>query len=104
MSDSVSNITVQNRAQAQILHSINSTSNLLARSLADVERRANAAQADLINGKYMTGGWSSMQNTMEYQIRLQTLLEVAGSVGLEQADVAEALALDYVSIDFAEKD
>lgn len=98
-------VTVQNRAQAQMLHSINTASNLLAHALTDMQSEAERDLELLRSGKALMGGMgAASRNAVEYRTRLQTLLEMAGTVELEHDQVVAALSNDYIEINRLDRD
>lgn len=107
MSSNLITITVQNRVQAQVLHSIMTASNALRRA-------ANAATAEMTQrslaitegrGVVYGLGTSTVTEVLNQESRLQALLETAGYVGgLSDADVRQVMAEEFVKIDFTEQD
>lgn len=106
MSENLITVTVQNRAQAQVLHSIASTSNALRhaakQAAAEMTKRAQAITEG--RGILFGVGDSAVTEVFSQEARLQALLETAGYVGLADADVRLVIAEDFVKIDFTEKD
>lgn len=102
MSENIITITVQNRTQAQVLSSIVTASNALRRAAQqathEMEKRATAITEG--RGILFGVGDSNVREVFSQEARLQTLLETAGYVGLTDPDVRQAIAEDYVQIDY----
>lgn len=106
MSENLITVTVQNRAQAQVLHSISTASNALRRAArnAAYEMEKRAMAIDEGRGILSGVGDSSVREVFSQEARLQALLETAGYVGLTDADVRQVVAEDFVKIDFTDQD